>query len=60
VKSAEEARKVFAEYFEKKKVKLGEVKEKEYFFEAEVFDRDGRLIDKVIVDKRTGRVRSIY
>jgi hypothetical protein len=60
VKNAEEARKVLAEYFEEKKVKLGEVKEKDYFFEAEVFDGDGRLIDKVIVDKRTGRVRSIY
>ena len=60
MRSAEEAQKVLGKYFEKKKVKLGEVKEREYFFEAEVFDMDGRLIDKVIVDKRTGRVRSIY
>ena len=56
----EEAEKVFKEYFAKKNVKIGEVKEKELYFEAVIRDKNDTVIDKVIVDKRTGRIRSIY
>ena len=36
------------------------IKEREWFFEAEILDKNNALIDKVIVDKRTGRIRSMY
>jgi hypothetical protein len=39
---------------------IGEVVEKELYFEADIMDKKQAVIDKVIVDKRTGRVRSIY
>ena len=38
-------------------VKIGKIKEKEWFFEADIKDRNSNLIDKVIIDKRTGRIR---
>jgi hypothetical protein len=60
VTTAEEAEKAFREYFSKKDVKIGEIKERELYFEAEIKDKNDNRIDKVIVDKRTGRIRSIY
>ena len=60
VTTMEEARKVLTEYFAKKDMKVGEITEKELFFEAEIRDKKNNLVDKVIVDKRTGRMRSIY
>ncbi|MCL4491529.1 MAG: PepSY domain-containing protein [Nitrospirae bacterium] len=60
VATAEDARKILKEYFSKKDVEIGEIKEKELYFEAEIRDKNNRPVDKVIVDKRTGRIRSIY
>ncbi|HEX8947606.1 MAG TPA: hypothetical protein VF790_01520 [Dissulfurispiraceae bacterium] len=60
VTSMAEARKVLREYFSKRDVKIGEIREKEFYFEAEIKDRNNNMVDKVIVDKRTGRIRSIY
>jgi len=60
VTTIEEARKALTEYFAKKDVKIGEIKEKKLFFEAEIRDKNNNLVDKVIVDKRTGRIRSTY
>ena len=55
-----DAEKILRQYFAKKNVTIGEIREKELYFEAEVRDKDNKVIDKVIVDKRTGRIRSIY
>jgi hypothetical protein len=60
VTTVEEARKALTEYFKKKDVKIGEIREQELFFEAEIRDKGNNLVDKVIVDKRTGRIRSTY
>jgi hypothetical protein len=62
VRTADEARQVLEEYFEGsgQKVRLGNIEERRWFFIIEVKDAEGSLIDKAIVDKRTGRIRSIY
>ena len=60
VTTVEDARKVLAAYFAKKDVRIGEIREQELFFEAEILDKNDNLVDKVIVDKRTGRIRSTY
>ncbi|HUU40382.1 MAG TPA: hypothetical protein VMW42_05545 [Desulfatiglandales bacterium] len=41
-------------------LKLGKVIEKDDYFEAEILTKDDSLADKVIVDKQTGWLRSIY
>lgn len=46
-------------YYEARGYDLGIVFHKGRFIEAEIF-RNGKQVDKVIFDRRTGRVRSIY
>jgi hypothetical protein len=36
------------------------ITEQEMFFKADIKDRDGRLIDQVIIHKRTGRIPSTF
>ncbi|HBG93228.1 MAG: hypothetical protein A3J81_05405 [Nitrospirae bacterium RIFOXYB2_FULL_43_5] len=60
VKTAEEAKKILQEYFSKDEVKIGLISERRWFFRAEILDKNDALVDVVIIDKRTGRMRSIY
>ena len=41
-------------------LKLGKVMEKDNYFEAEILTKDDSLVDKNIVDKYSGWMRSIY
>ena len=60
VKTAEDARKLLKKYFEGEDVAIGAVNEREWYFEAEIKDKSNKVVDVVIIDKRTGRIRSIY
>lgn len=60
VNTKAEAKKLLEEYFSKRNVTVGKIREKRYYFEADILDSRGKVVDKVIVDKRTGRIRSIY
>lgn len=60
VNSPDEAQKLLARFFEGEDVVIGPVKERELIFEAEIRDKKNNVIDRVIVHKRTGRIRSIY
>lgn len=54
-----EAASVIHSYFKLKGLSVGHVKGKGRFVTIEVFHH-GRLVDRVVFDKRTGRLRSIY
>jgi hypothetical protein len=41
-------------------LKLGKIKDRDSYFEAEVLTKDDSLVDKLAVDKNTGWMRSIY
>lgn len=61
VKDAKEAENIIKEIFSSDKdVKIVNIREKRFFFEAEIRDKKNNLVDIVIIDKRTGRIRSIY
>ena len=60
VKTEGEARNILRKYFSPRKATIGEIKERDWFFEAEIKDRNNKPVDRVIIDKRTGRIRSIY
>ncbi len=61
VRTPVEAREILDRFFiQNRKAKIGRIREKHYFFEAEIMNQKGMLIDLIIIDKRTGRVRSIY
>jgi hypothetical protein len=61
IRSPAEAKKVLTEYFSSVRgVRIALIKERKWFFKAEIRDKKGNLIDIVIIDKRSGRIRSIY
>lgn len=60
VSNVMEARRLLRDYFAGRDVRIGDIRERDLFFEAEIRDRRGVLTDKVIIDKRTGRIRSMY
>lgn len=60
IRTADEARKILQEYFKSDAVVIGDIKERRWFFEADIKDKNNNIVDIVIVDKRTGRIRSTY
>ncbi|MEW6409727.1 MAG: hypothetical protein AB1488_06400 [Nitrospirota bacterium] len=61
VKTTEEARSILMEYCASAtNVKVGRIIERKRFFEAEIYGKDNSLVDRVLIDKKTGRIRSMY
>lgn len=60
VSTVDEARKQLNDFYEGKGYKVFSIVEKELYFEAEVRDKNGNVVDRVVIDKRTGRIRSIF
>jgi hypothetical protein len=47
------------QYYMDRGYQVGHVRHKGRFIEAEIYDRN-RLVDKVLFDRKTGRIRSVY
>lgn len=60
VRTEEEARVLLSEYFAGSRASVGTLQERETYFEADVINPRGKVVDRVIIDKRSGRIRSIY
>lgn len=61
VRTQSEAKKSLKQYFSSyDDIRIDNIKERKWFFEAEIRDKNNNVIDVVIIDKRTGRIRSIY
>lgn len=60
VRTADKAKRILQEYFKSDAVVIGDIKERRWFFRAEIVDKNNVIVDVVIIDKRTGRIRSIY
>ncbi len=56
---ANEAVKALERYYGDKGCQLGAVSYKGRFVEVEIY-KNGRNVDKVLFDRKTGRIRSIY
>jgi hypothetical protein len=41
-------------------LRVGKITEQGNYFEAEIVTKEGSLVDKILVDKYTGWIRSIY
>ncbi len=41
-------------------LKSGKITDKDKYFEAEIVTKDGSLVDKLMVDKQTGWMKSVY
>ena len=62
VTTAEQAKQVIDLYLAGtgQELTVGNIIEKNWYFEAEILGPNKTVVDKVIVDKRSGRIRSIY
>lgn len=57
--STKEALHALNNYYEERGYRVGNVFQKGRFIEAEIYKND-RPVDKVLFDRKTGRLRSIY
>ncbi|MBA4418589.1 MAG: hypothetical protein C0392_11890 [Syntrophus sp. (in: bacteria)] len=62
IKTPDEAKQAIEQYFSGsgKAIEVGKVEERRWFFKADILGPDNTLIDILIIDRRTGRIRSIY
>ncbi|MDA8423951.1 MAG: hypothetical protein M0Z89_11515 [Nitrospiraceae bacterium] len=60
VRTVEDARKTVQEYYSKDEIKIGDIRDRKHVYEVEIRDKKDELIDVIIVDKRSGRIRTIY
>lgn len=54
-----EARKLLDHFFSGQDYTISGVVEKKWGFKADILDKDGTVVDRVMIDKRSGRIRSI-
>jgi hypothetical protein len=54
-----EAEKAIEGYFGSKGLKAVHIRHRERFIEAEIY-KDNRIVDKILFDRKTGRIRSTY
>jgi hypothetical protein len=55
-----EARTLLLTYFSGQGYTVSELTERRWGFKAEIIDKDGKVVDHVMIDKRSGRIRSLY
>lgn len=61
VKTPAEAREIIEKTFiAGNGIKIGIIRERHHFFEAEIVNMKGSCVDLIIIDRRTGRIRTIY
>lgn len=60
VANAAEARGLLLNYFAGQEYTVSGVIEKKWGYKAEILDKSGTVVDRVMIDKRTGRIRSLY
>jgi hypothetical protein len=59
----EDARTILEDYLKSTRnpnLKLGRIGDRGYAFEAEILTRNDSLVDKILVEKNTGSMRSVY
>jgi len=59
----QDAEKIFADYLDARhnpNLKLGKIKDEGSYFEANLLTQNDSLVDRLLVDKDTGRIRSAY
>jgi hypothetical protein len=61
VRTAEEAREIISICFATttRPLRVGRIEDKEWYFVVEIRDLNGETVDLVIMDKRSGRIRSV-
>lgn len=59
VATAAEARTLLQNYFAGRDYTVSDLSEKKWGFRGDIVDKSGKIIDRVMIDKRSGRIRSL-
>lgn len=59
VANSEEARGLLLTFFSGKEYHVSAITERKWGFKADILDKNGTVVDRVMIDKRTGRIRSL-
>ena len=59
VKNVREVRQLLNEFLKETDLSVGEIRDKGPFFEADILEKE-EIVDILIVNKRTGRIRSKF
>jgi len=59
VTSVKEAREFLEEFYGSSLIRIGTIKERDGYYEAEIYRKSNAKRDRVIIDKGCGRIRSI-
>lgn len=59
VKTVSEARQILQHYYGNSDMRVGTISDQKEYFRAEIRDSRGEIADIVIIDKRSGRIRSV-
>lgn len=60
VETAQEAQRLLTVFFSEQDLKVTDLIEKRWCYHANIVDKNGKMVDRVIIDKRSGRIRSIF
>ena len=60
VTTVEETRSLLEEFLKETDLLVGEIRDRDTYYEADILNVEKEKVDMVIVDKRTSRVRSVY
>lgn len=60
VRTEKDAKLHLEKFFEGQEVTIGMITPRGRHFFADILDKDRKIIDRVIIDRRTGRIRSLY
>jgi hypothetical protein len=60
VKTPVEAREIIERIVQTKDVRVLRITDQPHFFVGEIINKNGEIVDRVLIDKRTGRIRSMY
>ncbi|MFZ4859958.1 MAG: hypothetical protein ACOYL3_26640 [Desulfuromonadaceae bacterium] len=60
VTSAAEAERLIGNYYAGQEYSVSAVTEKKWGFKADILDKNKKVIDQIMIDKRSGRIRSLY
>ena len=59
ITSDREARKYLEQFYASSNIRIGSIKERDGYYEAEIYRKSNAKRDRVIIDKGCGRIRSI-
>lgn len=64
VRTPVEAKEILEQFFVHNRgisvIKISEIRDRPHFFVAEIINSKGVIVDLILIDKRTGRIRSMF